>query len=140
MFLEHCRLRAISREKTVANINITVHYPANHIFVRLQVLKKANGYKPWIIDSTIDACAFMRKPNEPVAKIIFGLIKDKSTINHTCPFVGLQQVKDFYLKPELMPLPFPTGEYALFLTWIFSGKPQVITNIYFTYTEDLIKQ
>ncbi|XP_068148010.1 uncharacterized protein [Drosophila tropicalis] len=136
----HCRLRAISREKTVANINVTVHHPAEDIFVRIQVLKKASGYKPWIIDSTLDACAFMRKNNQPVAKIVYGLIKDKSTINHTCPYVGLQQVKDFYLKPDLLPLPLPTGEYALFMTWIFSGKPQFETNIYFTFAEDLIKQ
>ncbi|KRF97924.1 uncharacterized protein Dwil_GK27078 [Drosophila willistoni] len=138
--IEHCRLRAISREKTVANIDVNVHYPAEDIYVRLQVLKKANGYKPWIIDSTVDACGFMRKNNQPVAKIVYNLIKEKSTVNHTCPYTGLQQIRDFYLRPDMVPLPFPTGDYALFMTWIFSGKPQFATNLYFTFAEDLIKQ
>ncbi|KRF97929.1 uncharacterized protein Dwil_GK27686 [Drosophila willistoni] len=138
--IEHCRLHAISRHKTVLNINATFHYPATNIKIRLQVLKKANGYKPWLIDATVDACAFMQKPNHPVVKMIYNWIKNVSTVNHTCPYMGPQQVKDFYLTPQQMPLPLPTGEYALFLTWIFSNLPQFTTNVYFTFVEDLLKQ
>ncbi|KRF97927.1 uncharacterized protein Dwil_GK26917 [Drosophila willistoni] len=138
--IEHCRLRAINRHKTVLNINANFHYPATKIKLRFQVLKKANGYKPWVIDGTIDACAFLQKPNHPVVKIIHNLIKNCSTVNHTCPYIGRQSVKDFDVTPEQIPLPFPSGDYALFLTWIFSDKPQFATNVYFTFTEDLLKQ
>lgn len=46
-------------------------------------------------------------------------------------------VKDFYLQYEKLPTAIPTGEYALFLTWIFDKKPQAETNIYFAFVEDL---
>ncbi|KRF97926.1 uncharacterized protein Dwil_GK27752 [Drosophila willistoni] len=136
--IEHCRLRAISRYKTVFNVNATVHYPAPKIKTRIQVLKKANGYKPWLIDSTVDACAFMQKPNNPVAKMVHNWIKNVSSIKHTCPYMGPQYLKDFYLTPEQIPLPLPTGDYAMFLTWIFSDVPQFFTNVYFTFVEDLL--
>ncbi|KRF97928.1 uncharacterized protein Dwil_GK27277 [Drosophila willistoni] len=138
--IDHCRLRAINRYKTVCNINATFHHPATKIKVRYQVLKRANGYKPWLLDATIDACAFMKKPNHPVGKIIYNMIKNCSTVTHTCPYVGLQYVKNFYVTPEQIPLPLPSGDYALFLTWLFSDKPQFATNVYFTFTEDLLKQ
>lgn len=46
-------------------------------------------------------------------------------------------VKDFYLQYEKLPTAIPTGEYALFLTWIFDKKPQAETNIFFAFVEDL---
>ncbi|XP_046866238.1 uncharacterized protein LOC124460053 [Drosophila willistoni] len=138
--IEQCRLRAIRRNKTVLNIDLTVHYPAHHIQVKFDWLKKASGYKPWLFAATIDACAFMRKPNNPVAKMLHNFFRNASTVNHTCPYMGLQQVKNFYVKPEQMLIPLPTGEYAIFLTWIFSGVPQFVTNVYFTFLEDLLKQ
>ncbi|EDW74179.2 uncharacterized protein Dwil_GK21797 [Drosophila willistoni] len=138
--IDHCRLRAISRSKTVLNIKAIVHHPATRINLKLQVLKKANGYKPWLIYAIIDACAFMQKPNHPVAKFLHNWLQNSSTINHTCPYTGLQEVKDFYVRPEQMPVPLPTGDYALFLTWLFSDKPQFMTNVYFTFEEDLLKQ
>ncbi|KRF98114.1 uncharacterized protein Dwil_GK27167 [Drosophila willistoni] len=85
--VQQCRLRAISRNKTVLNIDSTFHYPATKINIRIQVLKKANGYKPWLIDTTIDACAFMRRRNHPVAKIVHDWIRNFSSITHPCPYV-----------------------------------------------------
>uniref|UniRef100_B4MPZ0 GK21797 n=1 Tax=Drosophila willistoni TaxID=7260 RepID=B4MPZ0_DROWI len=137
---EQCRLKAVNRNKTIINIIATIHHPAKKIHLKLEVLKKANGYKPWLFSQVIDACAFMKRSNNPVMKMVHGFYKDFSTINHTCPYVGLQEVKDFYVRPEQMPVPLPTGDYALFLTWLFSDKPQFMTNVYFTFEEDLLKQ
>ncbi|XP_030385741.1 uncharacterized protein LOC115632651 [Scaptodrosophila lebanonensis] len=133
---DHCRLKAINRNKTVANINATFLAPATDISLRLQIQKKANGYKPWLFDVTIDACKFVRNRNNPFAKVIWNLFRNYSTANHTCPYVGLQRVKDFHLTPEKVPLPLPTGEYALLMTWTLNQEVTFVTNVYFTYTED----
>lgn len=82
-----CRLRAVNRNKTVININATVHYPANDVHVDAQVFKKANGYKPWLIKISLDGCRFIKKAYNPVAIIIFKMFREFSNLNHSCPYV-----------------------------------------------------
>ncbi|XP_016972340.1 uncharacterized protein LOC108039766 [Drosophila rhopaloa] len=133
--IHYCRLKAYSRNKTSLNINATFWEPANNISLKMKMMKKASGYKPFLFDYTIDACEFMRKRNQPFAKILWNLIKDVSTVNHTCPYMGLQMLSDFHHIE--FPFPLPTGDYLLLLDWIFDAKPQFATNVYFTFVEDL---
>ncbi|XP_016956428.1 uncharacterized protein LOC108028921 [Drosophila biarmipes] len=133
--IHYCRLKAYSRNKTSLHINATFLEPANNIFIHSKMMKKANGYKPFLFDYTFDACEFMRRRNQPFAKMIWNLIRNVSTVNHTCPYVGLQVVSDFY-RIEF-PVSFPTGGYLLLIDWIFDGKSQYATNVYFTFVEDL---
>ncbi|KAH8401119.1 hypothetical protein KR009_003139, partial [Drosophila setifemur] len=133
--IHYCQLKAYSRNKTSLNINATFLEPANNIYLKMKMMKRANGYKPFLADYTIDACKFMRRRYQPFAKIVWNMIKDVSTVNHTCPYMGLQMISDFY-KVQI-PLPLPSGEYLLLLNWIFDGKPQFATNVYFTFIEDL---
>ncbi|XP_016946451.1 uncharacterized protein LOC108022121 [Drosophila biarmipes] len=132
--IHYCRLKAYSRNKTSLNVNLTLSEPAYNIFLHLKMLKRANGYKPFLFDYNFDACEFMRRRNQPVAKIVWNLIKDVSTVNHTCPYMGLQVLSDFHLID--IPLPLPTGEYLLLMDWFFDGKPQFASNVYFAFKED----
>ncbi|KAH8243001.1 hypothetical protein KR032_003556 [Drosophila birchii] len=132
-----CRLKAISREKVILNINGTVLHSVNNVFVDGNLFKRESGYKPWLLKSRVDCCRFMRKNYNPVAKIVFGLFKEFTNINHTCPFVGPQILRGFYLKPELLLLPFPSGEFMLSLRWFFDQKLQFDTNVSFVFVEDL---
>ncbi|XP_022226173.1 uncharacterized protein LOC111076594 [Drosophila obscura] len=136
----NCRLKAVSRNIVVFNANGTVLYPVNDISVRGRIFKRANGYRPWLYDVTFDACRYLRKPNNPLIAMVYGLFKQYSNINHTCPFVGPQIVKDFYLRTDLMPLPLPTGDYLLSLQWLFDKKLQFDTNVSFAFVEDLMKK
>jgi len=92
----YCRLKAYSRTKTSLHINATFLHPINSISVRFQMLKRANGYKPFLFDITVDACQFLRKPNNPVIKIVYNMIKDASNINHSCPYVVRFLIKIIY--------------------------------------------
>ncbi|KAH8254655.1 hypothetical protein KR032_011562, partial [Drosophila birchii] len=150
--VHYCRLKAYSRIKTSLNINATFLEPANNIFLHMKMMKKASGYKPFLFDYNFDACQFMRRRNQPFAKIVWNLIKDVSTVNHTCPYVvrllfnfvmfvvqigitfqGLQMVHDFH--HIQVPVSLPSGDYLLLLDWIFDGKPQFATNVYFNFVE-----
>ncbi|EDV57005.1 uncharacterized protein LOC6548099 [Drosophila erecta] len=133
--IHYCRLKAYSRTKTSLNINATFIEPAKKIHVHAKMMKRANGYKPFLFDYTLDACLFMRRRNQPFAKIIWNFIRNVSTVNHTCPYEGLQMVSDFH-RIEV-PVPLPSGEYLLLLDWLFDLKPQFATNVYFTYVEDI---
>ncbi|EDW36333.1 GL16732 [Drosophila persimilis] len=108
--------------------------------MHIRIFKKASGYKPWLVDIYFDACQYLRKRNQPIANIIYGLFKDFSNLNHSCPYVGPQIVKDFYLRPELLRVPMPTGDYLLALQWYFDKKLQFDTNVSFTFVEDLMKR
>ncbi|XP_017966701.2 uncharacterized protein LOC108658550 [Drosophila navojoa] len=137
MVFHKCRLRAVSRNKTCMYLNGTILHPAYKIHTRLEIFQKANGYKPWLINTTVDVCRFLRKPFNPVAITIAKLFIEFSNFNHTCPYLGPQIVDGFYLRYSTLPHGMPTGEYLLSLTWHFDLKPQFITNIYFKFTEDL---
>ncbi|XP_017065683.1 uncharacterized protein LOC108104244 [Drosophila eugracilis] len=136
----NCRLKAISRDKVVFNMNGTVLHPVNNVQAHLKIYKRENGFKPWLIDSKIDACRFMRGKYNPVAKIVYSLFQPFTNINHTCPFVGPQVIEGLYPKPELLLLPFPTGQYMLAIRWLFDKKLQFDTNVSFLFVEDLLKQ
>ncbi|XP_044574315.1 uncharacterized protein LOC123258393 [Drosophila ananassae] len=134
----HCRLKAISRNKVVLNLNGTLPHPVDKISFHLKVFKRENGYKPWLIDSKTDICRFLKSNYDPVAKIVFNLFKEFSNLNHPCPFVGLQYVMGFYPRPELLILPFPSGDYMLMIRWFLNNKLTFDTNVSFIFTEDLL--
>ncbi|KAH8385081.1 hypothetical protein KR200_003466, partial [Drosophila serrata] len=136
----NCRLKAVGRNKVLLNMNGTILHPAHHIVMHYKVFKKESGYKPWLLENQIDACRFMRNKKDPVGNILHSLFKDFSNINHTCPYMGPQILKDFYLRHELLLLPFPTGDYLLSLRWHFDRKLQFDTNVSFVFVEDLVKR
>ncbi|XP_054085785.1 uncharacterized protein LOC114805340 [Zeugodacus cucurbitae] len=131
--VNQCRLRAVKRDVTALNINVTLLHPANDIRLDIAYLKKANGYKPFVLNSTIDACDYIRKKNNPIANLVYPFFQPFSNINHSCPYVGDQIVKDFYPKNEIVTLFLPTGDYLLLLSWILSKKKTLVTNVYFTW-------
>ncbi|XP_044316406.1 uncharacterized protein LOC123037830 [Drosophila rhopaloa] len=135
----NCRLKAVNRSKVLLNINGTVLHPAYDIHVHGQVLKRANGYKPWLVDQKLDECQYMRHRSIPVVTIVYGLFKEFSNMNHTCPYI-IRIIKDFYLKTELLRLPLPTGDYMLTLRWFFDRKLQFDFNVSFTFVEDILKK
>ncbi|XP_060645333.1 uncharacterized protein LOC132784004 [Drosophila nasuta] len=58
-----------------------------NILVEVQMFKKANGYKPWLIKTAVDACRFVKKSYNPFAILVYNLFKEFSNINHTCPYM-----------------------------------------------------
>ncbi|XP_032583891.1 uncharacterized protein LOC116803701 [Drosophila mojavensis] len=136
--MNQCRLKAVQRNRPILNIDVDLLHPVNKIDVRAQIQKKGNGYKPWLIDISFDACKYLRKPNNPAIKMIYGVFKEFSTINHTCPYDGHQRLRDFYPIIEKLPNQFPTGDYLLIITFIFSKQRTAEIKIYFSFIEDLI--
>ncbi|XP_034484469.1 uncharacterized protein LOC117789548 [Drosophila innubila] len=133
---ESCRLHALQRNKTILNLFATFLQPTNSITLRLQVQKRANGFKPWVIDINFDVCQFLKSKKNKVAKVVYDLFKDFSNINHSCPFMGKQVISGFYPTVDKLPHVMPTGDYVLLMTWKFYEKIQFVTNVYFTFIED----
>ncbi|XP_068147447.1 uncharacterized protein [Drosophila tropicalis] len=134
-----CRLKAVARNKALLNFNGTIYIPAYRIDIRVEVFKKANGFKPWLFNTTLDVCRFHRQLYNPLVILMYNQFRDYSNLNHTCPYIGPQIIKDLYLRPELLNnLPMPSGEYNFRITWFFHGEHVLDTNYYFEYVEDLL--
>ncbi|XP_064540345.1 uncharacterized protein LOC135429804 [Drosophila montana] len=135
--IHNCRLRAVNRNKTTLILNGTILHPANDILAKVQLLKKENGYKPWLYSVNIDVCRFMKKPYNPVAILMFKMFKEFTNINHACPFIGPQIVNGAYLNLKFLPNLLPSGDYQVATNWYFDKRPQFQTKVYFTFKEDL---
>ncbi|XP_030239725.1 uncharacterized protein LOC115562409 [Drosophila navojoa] len=138
--INECRLKAINRTRTVYNFFSTLHYPVHDVAVEFQLFKRANGYKPWLYKTKINACQFLQRPYSPMVIIIFKLMKENSNFNHTCPFVGPMFIKDLCIQSDNLPLVFPTGEYLVASKWYSVKKLALIVDLYFSFVEDLIDQ
>ncbi|XP_023162817.2 uncharacterized protein LOC111593958 [Drosophila hydei] len=136
--VEQCRLRAISRSKTVLNIALNLLVPVNNMKLHWQTKVWGNGYKPWLAEYKIDFCAFLRRANHPAVKILYDAFKPFTNLNHTCPLVGNIYVKDMFWDVSNYTLPMPTGDYLIILNWVTSNKTRVFTNVYLSFKQDLI--
>ncbi|EDW16837.2 uncharacterized protein Dmoj_GI22010 [Drosophila mojavensis] len=133
-----CRLKAISRNKTVFNFNATMLYPAYQISLNAQLLKKANGYKPWLYNISADICRFIKKPYHPVVILFVKAIRNYTNLNHTCPYVGDLIASGLHVPYERLRIPFPTGEYLVKLDWFYHLRKQVSTDFYFSIDEGIL--
>lgn len=93
--IHNCRLNAVNRNRIDFNFNSTILHPVYDLRARVQMIKKANGYKPWLVDITFDICEFLRKHNHPFIKIMYSIFRDSSNINHTCPYMVSDTLNQF---------------------------------------------
>ncbi|XP_017058839.1 uncharacterized protein LOC108099727 [Drosophila ficusphila] len=135
------RLKAVSRDRVLLNLNATILHPAYNGTLHVKLYKRANGFKPWLLETTIDPCRFMKRRYDPYLKIVYNIFKEFSNINHIVPtWLGHQVIKDLYVNPELIILPIPSGEYLLTGRWNFDKKLIFGTNVTFIFMEDLLKR
>ncbi|KAH8295692.1 hypothetical protein KR018_003984, partial [Drosophila ironensis] len=137
--INQCRLKAIDRHTVVLNFNATFLHSTKSIRAHYQMFKRANGYKPWLINMSLDCCQFLKKPFDAFGIIVYNLYKDFSNINHTCPLSGDVLIQGMYLRDQVLRLPFPSGDFMFASIWSFYERPQFTVNISFLFTEDLMK-
>lgn len=84
--IKECRIRAVSRYTNIFNFYEIMLQPIYKMSVRVQMLKKANGYKPWLYDVSVDACEFLRKPSNPFVILLVKQFKNFTNIfDQKCP-------------------------------------------------------
>ncbi|XP_037941539.1 uncharacterized protein LOC119674472 [Teleopsis dalmanni] len=131
---DYCYLKAINRSYKYISVKVKLYVlPITNVTVRYALLKKANGYKPFLYNKTINACSFLKNRKHPVHIFMHDLIKERSNMNHTCPFdhdLIIDKLDSQYFNDKLMLLPFPPGEYAIFTTWSAYNIPRANFNVY----------
>ncbi|KAH8385087.1 hypothetical protein KR200_003467, partial [Drosophila serrata] len=136
LLVHKCRLKAVRRDLTTLNFNGTLLKTIYNVRVHGQMFKRANGYKPWLYNITIDGCRFVRKPYEPVVLLVYNLFKSFSNFNRPCPYDGPVYVMGFHIIGAQIPVPLPSGEYLILIKWYTDNILFISTGVYFAFEEN----
>ncbi|KRG00060.1 uncharacterized protein Dwil_GK28087 [Drosophila willistoni] len=135
--VEYCYLKSVNRSYKYFSARSNIHQnPITNFTVNLALLKRYNGYKPFLYNFTVDGCKFLgnSKAANPVSKYFFEFFAPYMNANHKCPY-------DHDLIIEKLPassmdyrlsklLPFPEGDYLFNITWLIIGIPHGNIQIY----------
>ncbi|KAH8412951.1 hypothetical protein KR009_007096 [Drosophila setifemur] len=141
---EYCYLKAVNRshkyislkavllKKPVRQFQVLIEVQIYRIYIYLVILiqinialfKRANGMMPLNHNVTFDGCQMIESQN-PWVSFLFGLFKDHSNINHSCPYnhdIVVEKLPvQFVLQKVTAFIPFPEGDYVFSSNWIIRG-------------------
>ncbi|XP_039954156.1 uncharacterized protein LOC120770621 [Bactrocera tryoni] len=118
-----CFLKAVRGEDSYMKVHAHLKEVGREANVSIRLLKRANGWKPFLYKVHFDGCKFMKNPRaNPVAEFFYKIMKEYSNLNHTCPYDHDLILDKFRLSSDLVKLPFPIGEYAVDTTWFVNGQ------------------
>uniref|UniRef100_A0A1I8PLU0 MD-2-related lipid-recognition domain-containing protein n=1 Tax=Stomoxys calcitrans TaxID=35570 RepID=A0A1I8PLU0_STOCA len=135
---EVCRLKVIGRGIVSLNIKVGLYKtPVTNSTINMAFYKKANGFKPFLYNYTVDICAFFaNRKRYPVIKVFTDLFLENSNLNHTCPYNNAILVKDLVLNEDRFRfLPLPEGEYMLKVKVFAHNDLKATTEVVF-YRQD----
>ncbi|KAH8416284.1 hypothetical protein KR222_002480, partial [Zaprionus bogoriensis] len=131
-----CSIKAVNRTHKYISLYGRLYYqPIDNVIVNFKFMHYDNGhYKPFFIDTTFDGCKFLRNQRDPIIRAFFKIIKDRSNVNHTCPFnhdIVVNKLWTGNLESDFLKyVPIPSGDYALFLTFYSNKMKHSFVNTY----------
>ncbi|KAH8347329.1 hypothetical protein KR059_009153, partial [Drosophila kikkawai] len=153
---DYCHIKAVNRSFKYLSLKVKLHkVPITKIKVNIAVLKRFNGYRPFMYNVTVDACRFIRNPkSNPVFSYLYSLFKTYSNMNHTCPYnvsyLGLKiplKLKPVSFQHDLIVeklntqfvnnqvtavLPVPEGDYIFETNWFAENIQRAVVRVYGT--------
>ncbi|KRF98624.1 uncharacterized protein Dwil_GK28190 [Drosophila willistoni] len=107
------------------------------VHVNVAVLKRFNGYKPFLYNTTIDGCKCLASQKKNILhNFFYSFISQVSNLNHSCPYdhdIILDKLTIEFLNYQLVDvLPAPEGDYAVFTNWYSSGNSRAEIQVYGT--------
>ncbi|XP_054089689.1 uncharacterized protein LOC128922610 isoform X2 [Zeugodacus cucurbitae] len=136
--IKYCYIRSVNR--TFKYLSAANHFhskePITNISVGVAVLKRANGYKPFLYNVTVDSCKFLRTGGNPLLRFLHSLFHKYSNINHTCPYnhdIEVNVLPVSHIDNLLTNvLPFPKGDYQLVTSWYAYNVLRAVVRIFGT--------
>ncbi|KAH8307586.1 hypothetical protein KR044_003804, partial [Drosophila immigrans] len=134
---DYCYLKSINRTYKYASAKYLLRVPLNNAVLEVPLMKRLNGYKPFLYNFTIEYCSYMRNPSRgnKVTTFFLSIIMPYGNVNHTCPYSGsliVDKLPISYLNYKLTKiLPFPEGDYRITSNVIVTGVLRFYINIYF---------
>ncbi|KAH8333978.1 hypothetical protein KR059_005089, partial [Drosophila kikkawai] len=135
MDIAACFLRSVNRTYKYLSFRTKVYqFPVTDVTVSVQVLKRLNGYKPFLFNFTADGCKFLKGHRNQMTQFFFNLYAPYSNINHPCPFyhdVYVEKLPISHLNYLLSKvLPVPEGFYLVHSTISTHTSPLAEIKVY----------
>ncbi|KAH8257501.1 hypothetical protein KR038_010800, partial [Drosophila bunnanda] len=131
---ELCEMKIVRRGVASFYMFLKLHkMPINNVDVNVSLLKRSNGYQPFLFNQTVDYCYYMRNPQaHPLIYTLHKVMFKKTNMNHSCPFDHDLKVENFtYDQNDMMDLPLPSGDYMIKLILATYKICRVTLKIYF---------
>ncbi|XP_016963030.1 uncharacterized protein LOC108033274 [Drosophila biarmipes] len=136
---EYCFLKAANRTYKYLSLKVRLYkVPVHKFSVNVAFHKRSNGLSPVNYNITFDGCKMVEKIGNPWITFLFGVIKEYSNINHSCPYahdIIVDKLPAQFLKQRFSALlPFPEGDYVFNSNWIAYGINRANVRVHFSYT------
>ena len=84
----YCYVKAINRTYKYLSMQVSLHKgPISNVTVGVALLKRENGWKPFLYNVSFDGCKFLKSTKtNSVIKFLMSTFVSYTNINHTCPF------------------------------------------------------
>nr|XP_043068301.1 uncharacterized protein LOC108127985 [Drosophila bipectinata] len=134
---EYCLLKSVNRSYKYFSLKVKLlKIPITKVKVNFALLKKFNGYKPFLYNITVDACKTLRNPkSSPIFAYFHDAFKSFSNMNHTCPFdhdIIVDKLTINHVDYQFSTvLPFSKGEYLFHTEWYAYDVNRAIVDVYF---------
>ncbi|EDW80180.2 uncharacterized protein Dwil_GK23592 [Drosophila willistoni] len=137
---EICRIKAVNRTHKYVDLHVRLHkLPIDNVTIHLRFMRyDGQGYKVYFVDSTFDACKFLKNPTKnPLVRIFYESYRKYSNVNHTCPYnhdiiinkLWTSGLYDRYLD-LISYLPVASGDYALFTDWYSQNHDAIVDKLW----------
>ncbi|KAH8258153.1 hypothetical protein KR038_007026 [Drosophila bunnanda] len=135
MGVDTCHLKSVNRSYKYLSFRSKFYkLPVNNVTVSIEVLKRLNGYKPFLFNFTFDACKFLRGQRSQMLRFFYELFAPYSNMVHPCPYnhdIYVEKLPISYLNHRLTNvLPVPEGKYCVHSVYFSSGKPVFDLKVY----------
>ncbi|CAD7015132.1 uncharacterized protein LOC101449855 [Ceratitis capitata] len=136
--VKYCYIKAVNRTYKYFSASNHFHFkePITNISVGVAFLKRANGYKPFLYNVTVDGCKFLRIGGNPLLRFMHGIFHKYSNINHTCPYTHDIEVNELPVSHAdnifSKVLPFPKGDYQVVTSWYTYNTLRTVVKLYYT--------
>ncbi|KAH8305821.1 hypothetical protein KR059_011743, partial [Drosophila kikkawai] len=133
---EYCFLKSVNRTYKYLSVKVNLHKtPVTK--VKVSILKRYNGYKPFFYNVTVDACKFVvREKPDPIATYLYSMFKSYSNMNHSCPFdndILVEKLPIGFINQQVTEvLPVPHGDYLFHSNWLAYDINRATVSVYFT--------
>lgn len=133
---QQCELTMRRRGVAAFSMHTVLHQrPVDNIYINLELFKKSNGYRSFLLNQSLDFCYYMRNPKAYIFFHSFHkTFASVSNFNHTCPYdVSTFTLTNYYVnhcyarqhdiiikrfiyeRGSLIDLPLPNGDYMIYI-------------------------
>ncbi|XP_037941977.1 uncharacterized protein LOC119674894 [Teleopsis dalmanni] len=83
----YCYLKPVNRTTKTLSLRVKLlKTPVTEAHAQFTVWKKANGYKSFVINVTLDICRYFTGRRNLIFDWFYDIWKQNTNINHTCPY------------------------------------------------------